>query len=143
VLKTDAEKAVLSKIGLDYEVLNSGCCGVAGAFGFEKEHYDISIKCDERVLLPAVRKASDDTLIIADGFICREQIRQNTSRQALHLAQVIQMAMRQGPGKYTESFYTKRPQASAAEALSAAALGIGAVIGAGLLAWRLIRRGSG
>jgi hypothetical protein len=66
---------------------------MAGSFGFEKAHYDVSIKCGERVLLPAVRNAAKDTLIITDGFSCREQIAQTTDRQALHLAQVIQMAL--------------------------------------------------
>ena len=68
---------------------------MAGAFGFEKDHYDVSVRCGERVLLPAVRAAPDDTLIIADGFSCREQIYQATGREALHLSQVIQMALRQ------------------------------------------------
>src|SRR5581483_11519146 len=63
------------------------------AFGFEKEHYDISLKVGERVLLPAVRQAEKETLIIADGFSCREQIAQTTDRQAMHLAQVLQMAL--------------------------------------------------
>jgi hypothetical protein len=67
---------------------------MAGAFGFEREHYDVSIKCGERVLLPAVRAADANTLIIADGFSCREQIVQRTNREALHLAQVIVMALR-------------------------------------------------
>jgi len=93
IMKMKAEKAVLTKLGLDFEILDSGCCGMAGSFGFEKDHYDVSIKVGERVLLPAVRNASKDTLIIADGFSCREQIAQATGRRALHLAQVIQMAM--------------------------------------------------
>ena len=87
------ELTVLKKLGLDFELLDSGCCGMAGSFGFEKAHYDVSIKCGERVLLPAVRNAAKDTLIITDGFSCREQIAQTTDRQALHLAQVIQMAL--------------------------------------------------
>lgn len=96
IMKMDDELAVLQKLGLDIEMPDSGCCGMAGAFGFEKEHYDVSIKVGELVLLPAVRAAAQDTLIVADGFSCREQIRQTTGREALHLAQVIQMAMRAG-----------------------------------------------
>src|SRR2546423_3672617 len=87
------ELTMLKKLGLDFELLDSGCCGMAGSLGFEKAHYDVSIKCGERVLLPAVRNAAKDTLIITDGFSCREQIAQTTDRQALHLAQVIQMAL--------------------------------------------------
>jgi Fe-S oxidoreductase len=97
VLEPEAEKEVLRAMGLDFQVLNSGCCGMAGSFGFQKECYEISIKCGERVLLPAVRNAARDTLIISDGFSCREQIAQTTDRQALHLAQVMQMALREGP----------------------------------------------
>jgi FAD/FMN-containing dehydrogenase/Fe-S oxidoreductase len=88
-----SDESVLSKIGLDFETVDSGCCGMAGSFGFEKEHYDVSLSVGELVLLPAVRKVAEDTLIVANGFSCREQIAQTTGRQALHLAQVIQMAM--------------------------------------------------
>ncbi len=93
LMKMTDEENVLSKLGLDYTILDSGCCGMAGAFGFEKDHYEVSIKIGERVLLPAVRNAGKDTLIITDGFSCREQIAQMTDRHALHLAQVIQMAI--------------------------------------------------
>ncbi|HZO74602.1 MAG TPA: FAD-binding and (Fe-S)-binding domain-containing protein [Ktedonobacteraceae bacterium] len=93
IMKMSAEEAVLEKLGLRFKVLDSGCCGMAGAFGFERQHYDISIKAGERVLLPAVRAASGETLIIADGFSCREQIAQTTDRRALHLAEVLQMAL--------------------------------------------------
>jgi Fe-S oxidoreductase len=93
VMGYDADEAVLAKLGLDYEILDSGCCGMAGAFGFEKAHYAVSIKCGERVWLPAVRTATSGTLIIADGFSCRAQIAQNTDRRALHLAQVVHMAV--------------------------------------------------
>jgi Fe-S oxidoreductase len=75
---------------------------MAGAFGFEKEHYDVAMKCGERVLLPAVREQSNDTLIITDGFSCREQIAQTTERQALHLAEVIQMALHQNENQATD-----------------------------------------
>ncbi|HEX5418233.1 MAG TPA: heterodisulfide reductase-related iron-sulfur binding cluster, partial [Chloroflexota bacterium] len=89
----EAETALLKKMGLDFQVLDSGCCGMAGAFGFEKSHYDVSIGAGERVLLPAVRATSPETLIIADGFSCREQIAQTTNRRALHLADVLRMAL--------------------------------------------------
>lgn len=93
LMKMDAEKAILEKMGLDFHVLDSGCCGMAGAFGYEDGHYDVSVKIGERVLLPAVRQAEWDTLLITDGFSCRSQIEQLTDRQGLHLAQVLQMAL--------------------------------------------------
>ncbi|MGE5470522.1 MAG: FAD-binding and (Fe-S)-binding domain-containing protein [Bacteroidota bacterium] len=96
VLKTDAEEAVLQRLGLDYEFLDSGCCGMAGSFGFEKDKYAVSLTCGERVLLPAVRSAAPDTLIIADGYSCREQILQTTQRQPMHLAQVLKLAIDEG-----------------------------------------------
>src|SRR5438094_745366 len=97
IMKLDCDNELLEKLGLDFEVPDSGCCGMAGAFGFEKNHYDVSVACGERVLLPEVRRAAKDTLIIADGFSCREQIRQLTDRQALHTAQVLEMAVNEGP----------------------------------------------
>ncbi|HEU5013316.1 MAG TPA: FAD-binding and (Fe-S)-binding domain-containing protein [Roseiflexaceae bacterium] len=97
IMKLTDEEALLKRLGLDFEVLDSGCCGMAGAFGYEKgDHYDVSIKAGERVLLPAVRQAANDTIIITDGFSCREQIVQTTDRHALHLAEVLQMALREG-----------------------------------------------
>jgi FAD/FMN-containing dehydrogenase/Fe-S oxidoreductase len=95
ILRTGPEEAVLQKLGLDYKILDSGCCGMAGSFGFEKGHYEVSIASGERVLLPAVREADQGTLIIADGFSCREQIAQTTDRRALHLAEIIQLALHQ------------------------------------------------
>ncbi|HET9979561.1 MAG TPA: (Fe-S)-binding protein, partial [Ktedonobacterales bacterium] len=88
------EEATLRKHVATVETLNSGCCGMAGAFGFEASHYDVSIACGERVLLPVVRDAPKDTLIVADGFSCREQIAQTTDRRALHLAEILRMALR-------------------------------------------------
>ena len=79
----DDEEAILKKLGLEFELPESGCCGMAGSFGFERgEHYEVSVACGERVLLPAVRNAKKDTLIIADGFSCQEQIAQTTDRRA-------------------------------------------------------------
>lgn len=93
IIKMTAEEAVLKKLGLEYELLDSGCCGMAGSFGFEKDKYAVSMACGERVLLPAVRGAAPETLVIADGFSCREQIAQTTGREPLHLAQVLRLAM--------------------------------------------------
>ncbi|HEX5412753.1 MAG TPA: FAD-linked oxidase C-terminal domain-containing protein [Terriglobia bacterium] len=95
ILGADAMSSTLHRLGLNCDVLNSGCCGMAGSFGFEREKYEVSVACGERVLLPAVRNAGMSALIIADGFSCREQIRQCTDRHALHLAQVLQMALHQ------------------------------------------------
>jgi FAD/FMN-containing dehydrogenase/Fe-S oxidoreductase len=92
VMRFDAEEAVLRGIGLDLTNPDSGCCGMAGAFGFEKKNYDLSMKVGERVLLPMVREAEADTLIIANGFSCREQIEQSTGRATLHLAEVLKLA---------------------------------------------------
>jgi Fe-S oxidoreductase len=93
IMKMEDDEELFEKIGLDFEMIDSGCCGMAGAFGFEKDHYDVSMACGERVLLPAVRHASEEALIVADGFSCREQIRQATGRKGLHLAQIMKMAI--------------------------------------------------
>jgi Fe-S oxidoreductase len=93
LLGTDAQERVLSRLGLDYRLLDSGCCGMAGSFGFQEDKYDVSIRCAERVLLPAVRAAAPQTLILADGFSCYEQIRQTTGRAPLHVSQVLDMAL--------------------------------------------------
>ncbi|HEU5234200.1 MAG TPA: FAD-linked oxidase C-terminal domain-containing protein [Terriglobales bacterium] len=95
IFKTEAEEQVFKRIGLDAKVLDSGCCGMAGPFGFEEQKYEVSQACGERVLLPAVREAAEDELILADGFSCREQIRQNTDRYPLHLADVLNAAIKQ------------------------------------------------
>lgn len=91
------EKAVLQEMGVEFSYPDTGCCGMAGAFGFESgRHYDVAIKAGERVLIPEVEKAGEEDLIITEGFSCREQIRQMSNREALHLAQVIQLAKHQG-----------------------------------------------
>ena len=79
----------LQQSGLDFTVLDSGCCGMAGAFGFEKDHFGVSIAVGERVLLPAVREASADTYIVTNGFSCREQITQLTGRRVWHMAEIL------------------------------------------------------
>jgi FAD/FMN-containing dehydrogenase/Fe-S oxidoreductase len=94
-----AEKDILTRMGVRHDHPDAGCCGMAGAFGYERDggHYDVAVAVGERVLLPEVRKADDGLVIIADGFSCQEQIQQDTDRHALHLAQVLQMAKRDGP----------------------------------------------
>jgi len=90
--KSEADEKLLRRVGLDLELPDNGCCGMAGAFGFEADHYETSMKVGEYDLLPHVRNAAKDTLLIADGFSCREQISQTTERRALHIAQVLRMA---------------------------------------------------
>ena len=98
IMGMSAEDEILHSLGIDFTAPEDGCCGMAGAFGFESgDRYDVSIAAGERVLLPRVREADRDTLIIADGFSCREQISQTTSRRALHLAEVVDLARRTGP----------------------------------------------
>jgi FAD/FMN-containing dehydrogenase/Fe-S oxidoreductase len=114
VMNTECDVELLEKMGMDFENPAAGCCGMAGAFGFERDHYDVSVACGERLLLPVVRKQSRDTLIIADGFSCREQVRQLTDRVPLHIAQVLEMAIVRGPrgpaGNYPErKFITPEP----------------------------------
>jgi Fe-S oxidoreductase len=88
------ERDLLRRAGLEVEVLNSGCCGMAGSFGYlAGDHYEISIRAGERVLLPAVRAAPEDTLVVADGFSCRTQISTGTGRRALHTAQALALGL--------------------------------------------------
>jgi hypothetical protein len=97
VIGTEADQELMRKMGLDLDLPDSGCCGMAGSFGYQSgEQYEVSIAAGERVILPAVRAADQDTLVLADGFSCRGQIRQGTDRDALHLAEVLAMAARYG-----------------------------------------------
>ncbi|HEY1384555.1 MAG TPA: FAD-binding and (Fe-S)-binding domain-containing protein [Dongiaceae bacterium] len=89
VIKPHSEKSVLGKLGLDHDIMASGCCGMAGSFGFEQAKYPVSMACAERVLLPKVRAAERDTVILANGFSCREQIEQATGRATMHIAELI------------------------------------------------------
>jgi Fe-S oxidoreductase len=93
VMGFEADSTLLNAAGIRADIPDSGCCGLAGNFGFEREHYDLSMAAGERVLLPAVRAADAGTLIVADGFSCRTQIKQGTGRRPLHLAQVLAAAL--------------------------------------------------
>ncbi len=98
LMKMNHEEALLQSLGAELQSLDSGCCGMAGPFGFQKEKFEVSQAVGERVLLPAVRNAAPDTLIVADGFSCREQILQGTGKTALHLAEVLRMALHRKDG---------------------------------------------
>jgi FAD/FMN-containing dehydrogenase/Fe-S oxidoreductase len=145
---TGADLRVLERLGVSYQELNAGCCGLAGSFGYEDgQPYEVSMKAGERVLLPAVRAAPRDAIIVTDGFSCRHQISHGTERRALHLAQVLQMAHRLGPGgpsqglpeEYADALGGAAHDGDVPLALGAAALGGAAA--AGLAARRARRRG--
>src|SRR5579863_2940181 len=143
IMRMTDEESVLRKMGIDFAAPAPGCCGMAGAFGFEADKYDVSVAIGELELLPAVRKASPESLIIADGFSCREQIAQCTDRRALHLAEVIQMAARnQSPptGQYPELEQFEKQQTDLRKSMKRASTGVVAIAaGLGLL-WALRRR---
>ena len=120
LMKMASEHAVLKRMGAEFEEPESGCCGMAGSFGYEKDKYDISVKIGERVLLPSVREAADDTLILTDGFSCRSQIEQLTERRAFHLADALHQA--HGHQAFRDRPSTKRTVA--AIAIAAAGLSL-------------------
>jgi Fe-S oxidoreductase len=148
IMKMDCDKQLLDKLKLDYKVLDSGCCGMAGYFGYEEgSHYDVGKAAGERVLLPEVRKADADTIIVADGFSCREQIEQETERKGLHIAQVLQMAIKKERTdlEYPENKYVDgmklnaKPEGSNQQIKIAAAIA-GVVIGALAVGFYLKRK---
>jgi Fe-S oxidoreductase len=95
LMKMSHEESLLRKMGVELQSIDSGCCGMAGPFGFQRDHFEVSQAIGERVLLPAVRNAVPETIIVSDGFSCREQIFQTTGRKALHLAEALQLTRRQ------------------------------------------------
>ncbi|MBZ5600330.1 MAG: FAD-binding protein [Acidobacteriia bacterium] len=144
VMKMTDEESVLKKMGVAYEAPAPGCCGMAGSFGFERDKYDVSVAIGELELLPAVRNASPDNLIIADGFSCREQIAQCTDRHAMHLAEVIQMALREGPlgpvGPYPERASVRRREKQVQSSMQRAGLAAAGVAAGAALLWAATRR---
>jgi FAD/FMN-containing dehydrogenase/Fe-S oxidoreductase len=145
IMKMTAEESLLHRIGIDFQSPAPGCCGMAGSFGFErdKDKYDISQAIGELELLPAVRKAPADWLIIADGFSCREQIAQGTNRRALHLAEVLQMALdpsRESNNPYPESARVRERESEISDSMTRASLGLGALAAGGFLLWAATRK---
>ncbi len=141
IMKMSAEESLLRRIGIDFQSPAPGCCGMAGSFGFEHDKYDISMAIGELELLPAVRKAPPDWLIIADGFSCREQIAQGTGRHALHLAEVLHMALEppQPDDPFPESAMIRQREAEVRSSMKQAGLGLGALAAAGMLLWQFGR----
>jgi Fe-S oxidoreductase len=160
IMKMTAEESLLRRLGIDFQSPAPGCCGMAGSFGFERDKYDISQAIGELELLPAVRQAPADWLIIADGFSCREQIAQATDRQALHLAEVLKMALDPPPlpchsdrsrsasdgaveepavGPYPESALVSQHEAEVRRSMQRAGLGLGALAAGTFLLWQLTR----
>ena len=84
---------LLRRLGVEAHLLDAGCCGMAGSFGFNPKHYELSLKVGELGLLPAVRRAEPDTMVIACGYSCREQIAQCTEREGLHVADIARLAL--------------------------------------------------
>jgi FAD/FMN-containing dehydrogenase/Fe-S oxidoreductase len=142
LMKMTAEESLLRRLGIDFQSPAPGCCGMAGSFGFERDKYDVSQAIGELELLPAVRHAPADWLIIADGFSCREQIAQGSGRHALHLAEVLQMALRGAPieGPYPESSCVRQRQSEVRASMQRAGLGVGALAAVGILLWNLARK---
>ena len=87
------DTALLNKLGVKWQLLDTGCCGMAGSFGFNAEHHALSTKIGEDTLFPAVRAASAETIVLTNGFSCREQIAQGTGRHTMHIAQLAQRAL--------------------------------------------------
>jgi FAD/FMN-containing dehydrogenase/Fe-S oxidoreductase len=144
LMKMTAEESLLRRLGIDFTAPAPGCCGMAGSFGFHAEHFEISQAIGELELLPAVRQAPPDCLIIADGFSCREQIAQNTDRRAMHVAEVLQMALQPSAvdkdDPYPESRAVREQEAEIRASMKQAGITVGAVAAVGLLAWAFTRR---
>ncbi|HET6502187.1 MAG TPA: FAD-binding and (Fe-S)-binding domain-containing protein [Amycolatopsis sp.] len=96
VLGFTADERLMARAGLRNSTVDSGCCGLAGNFGFERGHYDVSLACAEESLLPAIRAANQETVVVSDGFSCRTQIVQTSGRTAVHLAELVRRAISTG-----------------------------------------------
>jgi Fe-S oxidoreductase len=134
VLDDKAQEKMLAAMGLDVSTPKVGCCGQAGSFGYERDHYDVAMAVGEQDFLPAVRDAAPSTLIIADGFSCREQIAHGTDRWALHPAEVLALAARSSqalPVHLPAKLYREQPAQLDRQAVAKAGamVGVAAAIG--------------
>ena len=138
VLGDEAEKRVLRRLGLDAKDPETGCCGMAGSFGFEAgARYEVSQRTGELGLFPAIHRAPADALLLADGFSCRTQIAQGTGRRALHLAEAMRLGMEPSPPRDAERWARRRRPRAPARLLLARAGGLAALA---LAAAALLRR---
>ncbi|MEV8565399.1 FAD-linked oxidase C-terminal domain-containing protein [Streptomyces sp. NPDC051322] len=131
-----AEQELLQDMGLDVDNLKGGCCGLAGSWGFEDGKYEISMDCGEQALLPAVRQADRDTLVVADGFSCKTQIQHaGTKRKALHTAEVMRIARQNEthPDRKKRSRHADRRRPSPPAAVRVTRTALPALLGAVLL----------
>jgi FAD/FMN-containing dehydrogenase/Fe-S oxidoreductase len=94
-LNAESDARLLAWMGIEAEILNAGCCGLAGSFGFNKNNHELSMRIAEQKLMPAIRAADLNTLLITNGFSCREQIRQATGRRSFNITEVVAMAFAQ------------------------------------------------
>ncbi|MEU6621496.1 FAD-linked oxidase C-terminal domain-containing protein [Streptomyces litmocidini] len=135
VMKFDADRELMRRAGLDADVLDEGCCGLAGNFGFESDHYGLSMDVGEQGVLPAVRAASPGSLVLADGFSCRTQIEQGgTGRRALHLAEALALGLDGNlPGRQPERL-SRRPEPPSRTARWTATAGAAALTAAAVAA---------
>jgi hypothetical protein len=141
VLDADAQQRMFAAMGLKVDYPKLGCCGQAGAFGYEAEHYDVAMKIGEDGLLPAIRKASPDTLIIADGFSCREQIWHGAGRWAMHPAEVLALAVQAKQDlPVHEAAEAFREPPARIDGRKAAIAGVGTAAAAGLLLYLALGR---
>ena len=94
VIGANYGRDLLTRAGVQAQPTNAGCCGMAGSFGYGAgEQYEVSMRIGEHILLPEVRSADPDTLLVADGFSCRTQITAGTGRRALHTAEVLALGL--------------------------------------------------
>src|SRR5204862_6831607 len=132
---------LLDRLGIDYEVLDTGCCGMAGSFGYHAgEHYAVSVAVAEHGILPALAETPESTLVIADGFSCRGQIEQLNGRKPLHTAQLVQRALR-ASGRTGPEYATAPPAGQDRRRRAVGAMAVGAAAAVALAAGR--RRGVG
>ena len=127
----DPDRELLERMGLEVEQLSAGCCGLAGSFGFEADHYEISMACGEQGLLPRVRELEGDVLVVANGFSCKTQIEHGAGRRALHLAEVLKLARDGEPAGKPKPSARQRARAAAVLAGAAGLAAGGAALALG------------